>query len=134
MVHFYGGVRGNRGAATRLGSKLSGMSTFANGWTTGAEVELSHVDGEDVVRVYRTGGSNALGSRTLIAQWKGAEGPTMKDGTVDRVITPEGIPAEQTCWCGKHYTTAECDHAVSVDHLPRVVDPSGYYGFTEPNI
>jgi hypothetical protein len=32
MAHFYGRVEGNRGAATRLGTKDSGIGTVAASW------------------------------------------------------------------------------------------------------
>jgi hypothetical protein len=60
MAHFYGGVHGNRGAATRLGDKKSGLTTFANGWGLGVDVMLRYCKetDEDVVEVTLTSGSN----------------------------------------------------------------------------
>jgi hypothetical protein len=76
MAQFRGTVDGNRGGASRLGTKASGLDTTANGWNTGARVVLTHNDetGKDVVRVYRTYGSNAHRSSVLIAEWHEGEG------------------------------------------------------------
>lgn len=59
MAHFYGGVHGNRGQATRLGTAGSGMNTFAQGWDLGATVRVFvDKDGKDRVSVWLTGGTN----------------------------------------------------------------------------
>ena len=42
MSHFYGGVKVNRGWATRGGSKNSGYESYAAGWGGGIEVRLWH--------------------------------------------------------------------------------------------
>jgi len=42
MSHFYGSVKGNRGEATRGGSKNSGYKSYAAGWGGGIEVRLWH--------------------------------------------------------------------------------------------
>lgn len=68
MAHFYASIEGSRGMATRAGTKNSGMIGHIRGWDIGARVELSHVDGRDVVRVYRTGGSNGYRSE-LVAEF-----------------------------------------------------------------
>lgn len=69
MAHFYGEIQGNRGEATRLGSKASGFHGHLRGWNVGAFVELVHVDGKDVVRVYRTGGITGTSPQVLIAEF-----------------------------------------------------------------
>ncbi|HNV66970.1 MAG TPA: hypothetical protein PKV77_11050 [Bacteroidales bacterium] len=40
MARYYGGIQGNRGTATRLGTASSGLTAFANGWHIGAQVNL----------------------------------------------------------------------------------------------
>ena len=70
MAQFLASIQGSRGEATRLGSKESGMVARVNGWNVGARVELYHEDGRDVVRVYRTSGSNNHRSAELIAEFK----------------------------------------------------------------
>jgi hypothetical protein len=72
MAHFYASIQGNRGEATRMGSKDSGITGHIRGWNVGARVTVEHVDGSDFVRVYRTTGSNDYGSSELIA-WFTAE-------------------------------------------------------------
>ncbi len=69
MAQFYGNVQGNRGEATRMGTKNSGMTAHIRGWDVGAYVVLQHVDGVDVVRVYKTKGSNRPGSSELLAEF-----------------------------------------------------------------
>lgn len=67
MARFYGEVQGNRGSTSRLGSAKSGMVGHIRGWSTGCRVDIRDEDGIDVVRVWRTTGSNARGSEQLIA-------------------------------------------------------------------
>lgn len=74
MAQFYADIQGNRGEATRAGSKASGISGHIRGWHVGAFVDVRHEDGHDVVRVYRTGGSGGW-RRELIA--------TFSDETVE---------------------------------------------------
>ena len=53
MSHFYGIVQGNRGEATRCGSKDSGVTTHAASWNGAVRVDV-FVDqdtGQDVARV-----------------------------------------------------------------------------------
>jgi hypothetical protein len=70
MAQFRGTVLGGKGGASRLGGKANGLTVTADGWHTGARVELSHEDGKDVVRVYRTGGSNGERGGAKVAEWK----------------------------------------------------------------
>ncbi|AFN37699.1 hypothetical protein ELTIGER69_86 [Mycobacterium phage ElTiger69] len=69
MAQFRGTLEGSRQMVSRLGSKASGLVVTANGWNIGAEIVLSHVDGKDLVRVFKTSGSNALTGRELIAEF-----------------------------------------------------------------
>jgi hypothetical protein len=52
MAHFYGTVQGNRGEATRLGTRDSGMDTTAASWAGAIAVSL-YVDeqGRDCYRI-----------------------------------------------------------------------------------
>lgn len=70
MSHFYGDIQGNRGEATRGGSKDSGVDGHIRGWHTGARVECFYDEdsGKDMVRVYRTSGSSGH-SNELVAEW-----------------------------------------------------------------
>lgn len=69
MGQFYGEIRGNRGGASRMGSKDSGLWGHLRGWDVGVEVSLRNVNGRDMVTVYRTGGSNSSSRRELIAEF-----------------------------------------------------------------
>lgn len=72
MSQFYGEIRGNRGGASRMGSKDSGLWGHLRGWNVGVEVSVRNVKGVDMVTVYRTGGSNSSGRRELIAEFDDA--------------------------------------------------------------
>ena len=52
-----------------MGTKSSGIEGHIRGWNIGAKVYVDHVDGKDVVRVYRTKGSSGFGSGELIAEF-----------------------------------------------------------------
>jgi len=70
MAHFYASVNGSRETiATKTGTKKSGMSAHVRGWNVGVDVRLSHVNGKDVVQVYKTSGSNGNTIGSLIAEY-----------------------------------------------------------------
>lgn len=69
MAQFYAEIQGNRGPASRMGSKDSGITSHVRGWDVGVRVAIHHVDGTDYVSVFRTGGSNGHSSDKLIAQF-----------------------------------------------------------------
>lgn len=58
MAQFRATIKGQRGEASRLGSKQSGIVAEVNGWNKGIKIYASHRDGKDVFEVYLTGGSN----------------------------------------------------------------------------
>ena len=60
MAHFIGKLQGNRGEATRLGSKNSGIEVDADGWNFGVSAKIFYDKDtdQDVVRIFLTGGSN----------------------------------------------------------------------------
>ena len=60
MARFRGTLSGQRGVASRLGSKKSGLTADVNGWRGGVRV-VAEVDdgGRDVFEVYATAGSSA---------------------------------------------------------------------------
>ena len=76
MSHFYAEIQGNRGLASRQGSKNSGIWGHIRGWNSGIEVR-GYVNefGQDVFEVYQTGGSNGCTSdrhiTTLVNQGQG---------------------------------------------------------------
>jgi hypothetical protein len=73
MSQFYAEIQGNRGLASRQGSKSSGIWGHIRGWNIGALVTCDHIDGRDVVRVYRTSGSNGGENDELIAEFTKGE-------------------------------------------------------------
>lgn len=55
MSHFYAGVKGARGPATRCGSKGSGMSAYAKSWNTQVNVVYTHrYNGKNYVDIFAT--------------------------------------------------------------------------------
>lgn len=67
MAQFLGSVQGQRGEATRLGSKVSGLEVRANGWNSGVRVAARHTGDQDVFYIYATAGSNGHRGDTLVA-------------------------------------------------------------------
>ena len=51
MSYFYGTLQGNRGEATRCGSKDSGMVTYCASWKGAVRCEAWEQEGVDMVRV-----------------------------------------------------------------------------------
>ena len=51
MSHFYGTLQGNRGQATRCGTKNSGIQTVAASWQGCVKVNLYEKDGTDYATV-----------------------------------------------------------------------------------
>lgn len=68
MSRFYAEIQGNRGAASRMGSKDSGIYGHIRGWGHGARVDcFSDPEDNDVTEVKVTGGSGyRQDSRTLV--------------------------------------------------------------------
>lgn len=58
MANFRGTLKGQRGEASRLGSKKTGLVATVNGWNIGVHIEADHDKQGDLIRVYSTGGSN----------------------------------------------------------------------------
>lgn len=74
MAHFRATIVGQKGEASRLGSKRSGLTVTANSWHCGVTVEVEHnrQANEDIFRVYRTLGSSpeaCSSNQQLIASW-----------------------------------------------------------------
>lgn len=70
MSHFYGSLEGNRGMATRQGTKASGIEGHIRGWNIGVRIVCSYgnVTGKDTIMVYQTSGSNRHTADKLIAE------------------------------------------------------------------
>ena len=84
MSHFYASIQGNRGKATRQGNKGSGIEGHVRGWTVGALVSCDHENGEDVVRVYATHGSNEDGKQKFMGKIRGVNGELVIEKTMGR--------------------------------------------------
>ena len=71
MAQFYAEIQGNRGEATRMGTKDSGLHGHIRGWDIGCKAYMSHNDktGQDEVTIYLTGGSNGSESDLLIGSF-----------------------------------------------------------------
>ena len=71
MAQFYASIKGNRGEATRMGTKNSGMHGHIRGWDIGCEVEMRYNEetGKDEVHIYLTSGSRGSGIDQLIGIW-----------------------------------------------------------------
>jgi hypothetical protein len=54
MAHFYGTVEGNRGQASRLGSKVNGLTTTAASWQGAVVVYMRHNKGTGKDTVFVT--------------------------------------------------------------------------------
>ena len=71
MAQFYASIRGNRGEATRLGTKSSGMQAHIRGWNLGVQVNcFTNSAGEDCFSVALTKGSNGNGAVKHIGNFK----------------------------------------------------------------
>ena len=73
MAHFYASIQGNRGEVTRLGTKNSGIVAHIRGWNIGVFVSINHVNGEDVIVINKTGGSNSSLNNELLVTLKESE-------------------------------------------------------------
>ncbi|MFC1567354.1 hypothetical protein ACFL3R_00770 [Thermodesulfobacteriota bacterium] len=69
MSHFYSSIQGNRGEATRCGTKDSGIRGHIRGWDIGVRVHVFNRNGVDEVRVYKTSGSNGEKPDVLLASF-----------------------------------------------------------------
>jgi len=60
MAHFRGTLQGNRGLASRLGTKTSGLTATVRGWEIGVQLEAiySPSNKNDEINIYVDGGSN----------------------------------------------------------------------------
>ena len=68
MSQFRGTVKGNRGEASRLGTKSSGLMVEANGWNKGIRVICNHEDNQDVFYVWETSGSSGSSESKFIME------------------------------------------------------------------
>jgi hypothetical protein len=73
MAHFQGTVEGNRGEASRLGSKASGLHAALSSWQGRVAVDLWHDEktGRDWAKVYLTTHINGRGATPSITVYHG---------------------------------------------------------------
>ena len=68
MAHFYAAIKGTRGEASRLGTKVSGIRGTTTGWNAGVRVWGEHRNGKDHFEIYTTTGSNGNGGDVYIGE------------------------------------------------------------------
>lgn len=70
MAHFYAQMKGNKGEATRCGTKGSGMSVQAAGWKGAIDVQLTARNDHDCYVVRLTPWMSSGGFARIIAEGK----------------------------------------------------------------
>lgn len=66
MAKYYGTVKGNRGAATRIGSSSSGLMASAQSWNGSLIAYVHDGDGDEpIFDIEISNGSSACGSRVF---------------------------------------------------------------------
>ena len=67
MAQFRATIKGQRGQASRLGSKETGIVADINGWNLGVRVEAFYDadSDQDIFTVFETGGSNGAPGRMI---------------------------------------------------------------------
>lgn len=79
MARFYATIKGNRGEASRMGTKDSGMQGHIRGWNLGARVIMSvDEDGKDICTVTLTSGSGYSGKVKHLGEFKESD---LKNGS-----------------------------------------------------
>ena len=78
MAQFYASIQGNRGEATRMGTKSSGIYGHIRGWDIGAEINMMYDEktDSDICQITVTGGSNAPGKIVQMFEFR------IQDGTI----------------------------------------------------
>tara|TARA_R110002167_G_scaffold43642_1_gene131738 strand:- start:4046 stop:4300 length:255 start_codon:yes stop_codon:yes gene_type:complete len=66
MAHFRGTVNSGKKDASRLGHKSTGLTTTCNTWELGIKVDVRFVNGQNIFKVYKTGGSNGASNPELL--------------------------------------------------------------------
>lgn len=93
MAHFRGEIRGQRGEASRLGSKQSGLTVVAQAWGGQVVTRLWHEkNGRDYVRVYVEANPATYGDACKVKELTLYYGPldSLRDGdTVGRTVAKQ---------------------------------------------
>lgn len=104
MAQFRGTITGNRGEASRLGSKESGMRTETNGWTGGVTVRAAHYDADHPVAVEHRktqleGADKGIDRFEIYAtfgsSWSAPKGTTQCDGYLGVVVNGRFTPSDE---------------------------------------
>lgn len=71
MAHFYANIQGNRGEATRMGTKNSGIVGHIRGWDIGVKLRCyySKEKDTDVVVITLTSGKNGVRSGEVLGHF-----------------------------------------------------------------
>ena len=71
MAQFYASIQGNRGEATRMGSKSSGLRGHIRGWRVGARVVMRYNEEtkQDECLIYLTSGSNGFEGEAFLGKF-----------------------------------------------------------------
>lgn len=83
MSHFYGTLEGNRGQATRCGTKNSGIRTNAAGWGGSIEASVYEEDGVDRYQVWLTPWQGSGGDSKLLSEGELNSRAAVKSNGVD---------------------------------------------------
>jgi len=69
MAHFRATIEGNRGRASRLGTKKSGLEITVNGWHIGVDIWVRYDEktDQDIITIHRTCGSGGESTARHIA-------------------------------------------------------------------
>ena len=80
MAQFIGKIQGQRGQATRLGSKSSGLEVQANGWNIGCTARLNYngIKERDEIDIYVTAGSGKDKDRVYLGRFFCEDGEFLK--------------------------------------------------------
>lgn len=71
MARFYATIQGNRGEASRMGTKKTGIQGHIRGWDIGCKVLLNvDSEGKDMISIYLTSGSNNQGWSRFLGQFR----------------------------------------------------------------
>ena len=96
MSHFYGTPQGNRGEATRCGSRSSGLTTIAASWSGAVRIDLHHDEqtGQDIADVSLIPWRGSGVSRSLYHGPVDAPTPSLDDslGRVCAILSDPTTP------------------------------------------
>jgi len=115
MAHFFGHIQGQRGEASRLGAKSSGLSVTAASWQGAVQVRLRHdaATGKDWAHV-------------ALASWRGqGRSLVLFDGPVngenaEKVLQEIVASRARTQWPAKQRGQSALDRHLEKSDVPQV--------------